>query len=100
MSEVQLSYPVQFRQQMVKFVRAGHTPAELSREFDVPAQSITNWVGQAVIDGGKPLPDKRGLTSAEREELVQLRRELRQVQQERDILVKALACFACRNDAT
>ena len=35
-------------------------------------QSITNWVGQAAIDNGKPLPDKEGLTTAEREELVRL----------------------------
>jgi transposase len=85
---------------MVELVRAGRTPAELSREFNVTAQSITNWVGQAAIDGGKSLPGKEGLTSAEREELGRLRRQLRQVQQERDILAKATAWFAGRSDAT
>ena len=43
---------------------------------------------------------KEGLTSAEREELVRLRRQLRQVQRERDILAKATAWFAGRSDAT
>ncbi len=85
MSKVRPSYPAEFRQQMVELVRAGRSPAELSREFNVTAQSITNWVGQAVIDSGKPLPGKEGLTTAEREELVRLRRQLRLVQQERDI---------------
>ena len=66
----------------------------------VTAQSITNWVGQAAIDEGKPLPGKEGLTTAEREELVRLRRQLRQVQTERDILAKATAWFAGRSDAT
>jgi len=84
---------------MVELVRAGRSPTELSREFNVTAQSITNWVGQAAIDGG-PLPGKEGLTTAEREELVRLRRQLRQVQQERDILAKATAWFAGRSDAT
>lgn len=80
--------------------RVGRSPAQLSREFGVTSQSITNWVGQAAIDDGKPLPDKEGLTTAEREELVRLRRQLRQVQMERDILAKATAWFAGRSDAT
>lgn len=70
------SCPAEFRQQMVELVRAGRAPAELSREFNVTAKSITNWVGQATIDSGNPLPDKEGLTTAEREELVRLRRQL------------------------
>ncbi|QPS11415.1 IS3 family transposase [Delftia acidovorans] len=98
MSKVRPPYPAQFRQQMVELVRAGRTPAELSREFNVTAQSITNWVGQAAIDSGKPLPGKEGLTTVEREELARLRRQLRQVQQERDILAKAngLVCKSQR----
>ena len=100
MSKVRPPYPAQFRQQMVELVRAGRTPAELSREFNVTAQSITNWVGQAAIDSGKPLPGKEGLTTVEREELARLRRQLRQVQQERDILAKATAWFSRRSDAT
>lgn len=98
MSKVRPPYPAQFRQQMVELVRAGHSPAQLSREFGVTAQSITNWVGQAAIDDGKPLPGKEGLTTAEREELVRLRRQLHQM--ERDILAKATAWFAGRSDAT
>jgi transposase InsO family protein len=55
---------------MVELVRAGRSPAQLSREFGVTAQSITNWVGQAAIDEGKPVPGNEGLSTAEREELV------------------------------
>lgn len=98
MSKVRPPYPAQFRQQMVELVRAGRTPAELSREFNVTAQSITNGVGQAAIDSGKPLPGKEGLTCVKREKLVRLRRQLRQVQQERDILATATAWFAGRSD--
>ena len=40
-------YPPEFRQQMVELVRAGRTPAELSREFEPSSQTIRNWVRQA-----------------------------------------------------
>lgn len=62
MSKVRLPYPAQSRQQMVELVPAGRTPAELSSEFNATAQSITNWVGQAAIDSGKPLPGKESVT--------------------------------------
>ena len=68
MSKVRPPYPAAFRQQMVELVRAGRSPSELSREFGVTAQSITNWVGQATIDEGNPLLGKEGLTTAERQE--------------------------------
>jgi transposase len=84
-------YPPEFRQQMVELVRAGRSPEELSKEFEPSAQSISNWVAQADRDGGKR---KDGLTTAEREEIVQLRRENRQLKLEREILSKAAAWFA------
>jgi len=84
-------YPPEFRQQMVELVRAGRTPEELSREFEPSAQSISSWVAQADRDEGKR---KDGLTSVEREELRQLRKENRQLKLEREILSKAAAWFA------
>ena len=85
------AYPAEFRRQMVELVRSGRTPEELSREFEPTAQAIWNWVRQAGGDSG--LRDD-GLPSAEREELSRLRRENRQLRQERDILAKAAAWFA------
>lgn len=93
-------YPAAFRQQMIELVKAGRTPADLSREFECTAQTISNWVAQDARDRGKPLAAKDGLTSAEREELIRLRRQLKQVQMERDILAKATAWFAGRSDKT
>jgi len=90
-------YPTAFRQQMLELVATGRTPAELAREFEVTAQTISNWVAQDARDRGAPLPGRDGLTTAEREELVRLRRELKRVQMERDILAKATAWFAGRN---
>jgi len=93
-------YPAAFRQQMIELVHAGKTPAELSREFECSAQTILNWVAQAVRDEGRPLPGKEGLSSAEREELARLRRQVRQLQMERDILAKAKAWFAAKGEKT
>jgi transposase len=84
----------------VELARSGRTPAELAREFGCSAQTVTNWLAQAAIDAGKPLPGKDGLSTAEREELARLRRENRRLQQERDILAKATAWFAARGEKT
>ena len=84
-------YPREFRQQMVELVRAGRTPVELAREFEPSAESIRQWVKQAEIDAGER-PD--GLTSDEKQELVRLRRENKQLRLEREILAKATAWFA------
>lgn len=84
-------YPPEFRDQMIALVRAGRTPEDLAREFEPTAQSISNWVVQADRDVGRRTD---GLTSAERAELTQLRRENRQLKLEREILSKAAAWFA------
>ncbi len=84
-------FPDEFRQQMVELVRAGRSPAELSREFEPSATAIRNWVAQADRDEGRRVD---GLTTPEREELRALKREIRQLRQERDILAKAAAWFA------
>ena len=98
MAKTRPPYPAAFREQIVELARAGRSPAELSREFGPTAQSIANWIGQAACDAGQPLPGKEGLSSIEREELVRLRRQLKQVQMERDILAKATAWFAGKSE--
>lgn len=82
-------YPPEFRQQMVELVHAGRKPSELAKEFGCHETSITAWVRQA---GGMPTPVQAApLSVDERRELNELRRKLRQVQMERDILAKACA---------
>ena len=74
------SYPLEFRNQIVALVRSGRTPAELAQKFEPTAQTISNWVAQAKRDDGER---HDGLTSTEREELRKLRRENRQLREER-----------------
>ena len=89
-------YPAEFREQIVALHRAGRSIDELAREFEPCAATIHTWVKQAERDGGRRADI---LSSAEREELRRLRRENRQLKQERDILSKAAAWFA-QNDVT
>ena len=62
--------------------------------FELSAQSITALVARAAADAAKPVCGKDVLSSVEREELARLRRRVRQLEQERDILAKATAWFA------
>ena len=84
-------YPPELRRQLVELVRSGRNPEELAREYEPSAQAIRNWVAQADRDQGKR---HDGLTSAEKEELGRLRREVRTLREERAILAKAAAWFA------
>ena len=91
------AYPPEFRRRIVELVRTGRTPEALAREFEPSAQSIRHWVRQADLDEGKRTD---GLTTEEREELVRLRREVRTLREEREILKKAAAWFAKETDST
>lgn len=81
-------YPPEFRARLVELVRAGRSPRSLAKDFEPSAQTIANWVRQADLDEGKR---NDGLTTDEREELAQLRRENRVLKEEREILKKFAA---------
>ena len=93
-------YSPEFRRQMVELVRAGRSPEDLAREFEPTAQSIGIWVAQADRQEGRREEAAPGLTTAERDELARLRREVRQLRVERldplcgSSLSKAAAWFA------
>ena len=69
----------------------GKTVAQVARDLDLTASALGQWVERARADrdGGKS-----GLTTEERSELATLRKEVRQLRIERDILKKAAAFFA------
>ena len=90
-------YPDEFRARLIELVRAGESPEALAKRFEPTAQTIRNWVRQADLDNGKRTD---GLTTEEREELRQLRRENRTLREEREILKKAAAWFAQETQST
>lgn len=84
-------YSPEFRRRMIELVRAGRSPTSLAKDFAPSAQTIANWVRQADLDEGKRTD---GVTTEEREELAKLRREVRTLREERDILKKFAAWSA------
>jgi len=93
------AYPPEFRAQLVALARTGRSVEQLAREFEPSAHTIRTWLRAADRRGGDKAVAADALSEAERVELQRLRREVRQLRQERDILAKAAAWFA-QNDAT
>lgn len=87
---------------MVELVKSGRKPSDLSKEFGCHTTSILSWVRQAGQSGASALQPANAtpLNAQERQELMELRRKLRQLQTERDILAKATAWFATRSEKT
>lgn len=85
---------------MIELIRAGRKPGKLAKEFGCHATSITNGMRQADEASGIAPLQAGALSSNERQELIELRSKLRQVQLERDILAKAKAWFANSGDKT
>ena len=97
MSHTRPMYPPAFKAEAVQLVRSSDKSlGTLAKDLGVADQTLRNWVRQAELDGGA----RDGLTQDEREELRQLRREVRTLRQEREILKKAAAFFARESDAT
>jgi transposase len=80
----------EFKADTVALVRqSGKSIAEVCRDMGLAESSVHRWLAQAEIDSGQ----RDGLTTTEREELSRIRRELRVVREERDVLAKAIAFF-------
>jgi transposase len=84
------SFTPEFKAEIVDRCRAGdRTISQVARDFDLTESAVRNWVEQADIDDGK----RAGLTTDEHKELVELRRENRQLKEDVGILKRATAFF-------
>src|SRR5678815_3901393 len=85
------SFTAEFKAEVVALVRQpGNSAASVARDLDLTETAVREWVKLADIDDGT----RDGLTSTERAELAQLRKEVRVLREERDILKRATAFFA------
>jgi transposase len=84
-------FPPEVKRDVVRVARRGDlSQAEVAADFDISVESVRRWVRQADIDDG--VAD--GQTSSEQSELVQLRRKLRRLEMEDEVLRRAAAYFA------
>ena len=85
-------YSAEFKAEAVRLVRASSDPlAKVARDVGVNPETLRLWVQAA-------LPAASGVTDDERVELKRLRREVRELRMERDILKKATAFFAKQSE--
>lgn len=85
------SFTSEFKAEIVQRCQAGdRTVGQVARDFDLTETAVRSWVRQAEVDSGR----RDGLTSDERRELEQLRRENRQLREDVGILKRATAFFA------
>ena len=93
MAKKRRRFTPEFKREAVRLVLEGDVPvAQAARDLDVCETSLHRWIKQHRIDHG---PNEAGeVTSAEREEIRQLRAKVRRLEMERAILKKATAFFA------
>ena len=87
------SFSKEYKAEVVELIRrSGKGIGAVARELDLSETAVRKWAQQAEIDsGGGPAG---ALTTAEREELAQLRKRVKTLEMEREILKKATAFFA------
>lgn len=87
------SFSAEFKANAVKLCQVGdRSIGQVAEDLDLTEGSLRRWVQQAEVDAGSGPPG--ALTSEEREELTRLRRENRQLKQDREILKAAATFFA------
>src|SRR5690242_7107466 len=92
----QRQFTPEYRAEAVRQVSLGdRTIAQVARDLGAKMPTLWGWVRQAEVDAGKGEPEE--LTTTEREELKQLRREVARLREEKEILKKATAFFAKMN---
>ena len=90
------TFTEEFKADAVRLCKAGgQSVGEVAKSLDLTETSLRAWVRQAEIDAGKGTPEV--LTTVEREELSELRRRVKRLEMEREILKKAAAFFAKEN---
>ena len=92
MPEQRMYWDPEFRAGAVRIVRQNpHRPrAEIARELGVQPNTLTNWVRKDEIERGER---PGGLSGEERAELARLRRQVKELEMERDVLKRSVVLW-------
>ena len=87
------SFTPEYKAEAVRLVQVGdRSVREVAKALDLTETALREWTKAAAVDAGKGAPG--ALTTAERDELTRLRRDVKRLEMEREILKKAAAFFA------
>ena len=96
MARKRRSFTAEFKAEAVRLCKVGdRTVRQVAKDLDLTETALREWVRRVDIDARKG-PDG-ALATAEREELVRLRKQVKRLEMEREILKKAAAFFAKEN---
>lgn len=88
------TYDKEFKQNAVSlYLKSNKSYDVIGEELGIPGGTLASWVGSKRKDGIEAFPGKGRLKPSD-EEVAQLRKELANVREERDILKKALGIFS------
>jgi len=88
-------HPPEFRHRAIELARLHEKPvSQIAQDLGISDSCLRGWMKQADLDEGRRAD---GLSTPERDELVQLRKELRVAKLENEILKRAAAYFAAEN---
>lgn len=83
-------YPTEFKKEAVRqVVERGHSVASVAERLDVTSHSLYNWMKKYGPDA-----DRHAIELSDQAEIRKLKKELKRVTEERDILKKAAVYFA------
>ncbi|PIT22419.1 transposase [Snodgrassella communis] len=88
---VRRSFSADFKEQMVKLYQQGKSRSELVKQYDLTPSALDRWINQSSKSGSFKTKDYR---TPEENELIALRKELKQLRMENDILKQAALIMA------
>jgi transposase len=94
MSGMAKQYPKEFRDDVVAVARSGQAPkSQVARDFGISDQTLSNWLKKAEIEEGT----RPGMTEADRDQMRELKKRNRLLEQENEVLRRASAYLSQAN---
>src|SRR5437868_4330807 len=92
------AFSAEFKAEAVRLCRLGdRTIGQVARDLNLTETALRDWIKRAPAEGTTAPPTAASLSTSERDELAELRKRVKRLEMEREILKKAAAFFAKEN---